>query len=372
MVMKRFFPIAISSAAFFLSYFSRLSWGVLSVYSTLTPTVADDSVIFSTFFVGYILVQLPSGLLSDRYSSKVIVFIALGGLAVSSYVIGAANQMFVEYIASFFLGFSAGWIYPATIKILSNYFKKGDLSVAIGYYSIAWPLALVLSGLLLPPIAKLMNWRVAYYMIAVLAIVVGAMVMTLKSSRGEKRSLDLSVIKDRNVLLVSLGGFMFFFSYWSIAFYSYRYLVGLGISDYIAGVIFAFMALTGIPSTLFSGHFSNKFGLKRTLSSSIIIYGILVIIFALLSNQLLIAIDALVMGFVRFLITPGNSSIISAIGEKKAGSASGTANLFWQASGVVSPAVSFVFISTLGYEWLWLFLGIIIIASSILYMSVKM
>lgn len=188
--MKYWYTIFLSSAAFFLSYFSRITWSIVSAYSLLKPTIPEDSLIFSLFFLGYVIVQLPSGILSDMLSPRIITVLSLTFLSLSLFLSGIANNIRIEYVASLLMGLSAGWIYPATIKILSITYNGKDLAVAIGYYSLAWPLSITLSGLILPYISINLGWRSSYFLLTILgiSIAIGFLILHTSSERERKNN----------------------------------------------------------------------------------------------------------------------------------------------------------------------------------------
>ena len=367
--MRRGFVVFLSSASFFLSYFSRIAWGIVSVYSSLKPTVIEDGIIFSLFFVGYILVQLPAGILSDIIAPRNIAIASLLGISLSSFLSGFSNSIFEEYIASFLMGLSAGWIYPVTIKLLSLYFQKTELPIAIGYYSLAWPLSIVLAGAILPWLSINLGWRDSYYLISILSLIIASLFFLVDKRKGERTKSELLIkelIRDKNVLTVSIAGFLFFLSYWIITLYAYKYFIYIGLNDYIAGFAYSLLALAGIPSTIIAGYIIRKIGVRATLSLFEFLYGFLTSTFSFLTFSLAIMIVSTLMGFIRFVITPANSTAVSLIGGKKAGSVTGFANLFWQSSGVVAPIIA-SFIILQSFFYLWIFSGITIIISSLLY-----
>lgn len=369
MGFKKWFVVGIASASFFLSYFSRLAWSIVSAYSSLRPTVVENSVVFSLFFVGYVIVQLPSGLISDRADPRRVVAAALMGLAASSIISGLGNNMSVEYAASFLMGFSAGWIYPGTVKLIAANFEGRELPVAMGYYSLAWPLSIVLAGAVLPFISTSLGWRWAYYIIGAAAIAVSSLCLIVDGAsppRAGRTSVDFSAFKSRNAIVVSLSGFLFFLSYWIITLYAYDYFLALGFGDYLAGLAYSLLALLGIPSTAAAGYIIGKLNVKNTLVVFEAIYGVLAMLLGALKGVWIIAVAA-AMGFVRFVITPANSTAVSLIGKERAGSIAGLANLFWQLSGAVAPGVAAYLLLALGYRYLWFFSGFVILASALIY-----
>ncbi|BFH72879.1 MFS transporter [Sulfurisphaera javensis] len=366
--MKKWLIVFISSLSFFLSYFSRIAWSIVSVYSSLKPTVVADGIIFSLFFAGYIIVQIPAGLLSDLFPPRNIGLLSLVGLSISSFLSGVANSIVIEYIASLLMGLSAGWIYPVTIKILSLNFSRSELPIAIGYYSLAWPLSIVIAGLILPYISINLGWRFSYYLIAIISFVTALTYLSFDKKRGEKLKREI-VVKDKNVIIVSLAGFMFFLAYWIITLYAYKYFLFIGLNDYIAGFAYSLLALAGIPSTIIAGYIIKKIGVKLTLSSCELFYGLLTILLSFFISSISIMIISTFMGFIRFIITPANSTAVSIIGGKKAGSVTGFANFFWQSSGIIAPLVASFVILSFGYFFLWILSGIIILISSLMYFT---
>ena len=362
--------IGVASASFFMSYFSRLAWSIVSAYSSLKPSIVEDSIVFSLFFIGYVTVQVPAGVISDKVGPKYVVMASLIGLAASSLISGIANSMWVEYVASLFMGLSAGWIYPATVKLLTINFRGPDLPIAMGYYSIAWPLSIVLAGATLPWVCIVLGWRWSYYLITLASVIIALMYLPIEG-RGyggnAGGSLNLGLLRNSDVIVVSLSGFLFFMSYWTITLYAYKYFLSLGLNDYVAGFTYSLLALLGIPSTLVAGYIIRGLGVRGTLSLFEAIYGVLTILLSIVTRELPLMLLAAAMGFIRFVITPANSTAVSKIGGELAGSVTGIANLFWQLSGAVAPAVASIILIRFSYQFLWIVMGAVIITSAVIY-----
>ncbi len=365
------YVVGVASASFFMSYFSRLAWSIVSTYSSLKPTIVEDSIVFSLFFIGYVVVQVPAGIISDRVGPKYVIVISLIGLAASSLVSGVASTMWVEYVASLFMGgLSAGWIYPATVKLLTMNFTGPELPVAMGYYSIAWPLSIVLAGATLPEICIVLGWRWSYYIIALASIIIASLYMPI-NVRGygsnARSALNLRLLRNSDVIVISLSGFLFFMSYWTITLYAYKYFLSIGLNDYVAGLAYSLLALLGIPSTLNAGYIIRGLGVRNTLSLFEALYGVSTMLLAVVTRELPLMVLAASMGFIRFVITPANSTAVSKIGGELAGSVTGIANLFWQLSGAVAPVVASLILTNINYQTLWIVMGLVIISSAVIY-----
>ena len=314
------------------------------------------------------IVQIPSGFIANSYP-KITSVTSLLGLSFASFLSGYANSITFEYFSSLLMGLFAGWIYPTTIKILSCRFSGKELPVAIGYYSLAWPLSIVLSGITLPYLSINLGWRFPYYLISMISFLTALsyLLIPIKKSKIERKSI-FTVARNRNVIIVSFSGFLFFLSYWIITLYTYKYFLTLGMNSYIAGLAYSMLALAGIPSTIIAGYIIRRVGIKNSLTFFEGIYGLLTLNLSYYLSIIQVFIVACTMGFVRFIITPANSSAVSMIDRKNAGSISGFANFFWQSSGIVAPLFASMVIASLGFKILWLFSGFIIILSSTIYL----
>ena len=372
--MRGYLYVALSFAAFFLSYYSRLAWSVLSTYSSLRPTPYEDGLIFSIFFAAYIAVQIPAGLVSDAIGPKKVLVMALLGLAASSVLGGAADTIWVEYLGSVLMGFSAGWIYPTTIKLLSTNFEGRGLARAMGYYSLAWPISIILLGVGLPTAAEDLGWRWGYYLIGVasFAVALAAAMLMEDVRRRDNGGLDLRVLASRNVALLSIGGFLFYYAYWAFAFYAYDYLRSIGMSGILAGEIYSMTAAAGIASTVITGYLIGRIGLWRTFLIAIPLYGLTILGFAVLRAPIWLAAVALAMGFFRFMVTPANSTLAGVIGGPgRSGSVTGAANFFWQLSGVIAGSASPLIFVSMGYASLWGAMALMVFASLVPYVMLR-
>ncbi len=360
--------VTISSSAFFMSYFGRMVWSVTNAYSTLNPTVDQTGLVFSLFFVGYIVVQVPAGLASDKFKPNIVTGSALVGLAGALVLGGIAPSMEVEYVSSLALGLCAGWIYPGTLKIMTVLFpRREERTVAIGYYSLAWPLSIILLGIVLPPIVLSFGWAWGYYIVAIVALIIGVLAYLSKIEAFVPQKPSLSFLVGKNAIILALAGFLFYFAYWPITFFAYDYFLNIGLSDYAAGIALSALAIAGIPSTFVSGFVMNKIGIKKIAIISLVAYGVIAIALPEVRAFVVIIPIALAMGFFRFFITPTNSAIVSVIGEDRAGSLSGFVTIFWQGSGIIGPVVAAYMIDVLGYSSFWYAMGLIVLSSCIFY-----
>ncbi|MGC8543592.1 MAG: MFS transporter, partial [Vulcanisaeta sp.] len=82
---------------------------------------------------------------------------------------------------------------------------------------------------------------------------------------GDTRSsLNFRLLRNSDVIVISLSGFLFFMSYWTITLYAYKYFLSIGLNEYVAGLTYSLLALLGIPSTLIAGYVIRSLGVRNT------------------------------------------------------------------------------------------------------------
>ncbi len=356
-----------------MSYFGRMMWSVFDVYaSALQPTLFEDSLVFSLFFVGYVAVQVPAGLVSDRIRPNAVTGASLIAVGLTLFLGGAAWNMGVEYLSNLLMGVAAGWIYPDTVRALTALFpQRQRRTVAIGYYSLAWPMSVFLLGIILPFVALEVGWRGGYDVMAIVAIALGVVYLLTEVENFRPQRPSLHFLVNRNSLLIAFGGFAFFLPYWAVTLFAFDYFVTIGMAAYPAGLAVAFLALAGLPSTLLSGFAMNRLGIRRTAVVSLVLYGLSFFLLASFQDFYVILSVALTMGFFRFLVTPLNAAVVSVVGEDHAGHVTGFANLFWQGSGIVAPVVAAALIEAYGYGVTWWVMGAIVFVAVVLYGGIR-
>ncbi|ORU69729.1 MFS transporter, partial [Francisella tularensis subsp. holarctica] len=58
----------------------------------------------SAYFVSYIIIQIPAGVILDKYNRKVVISIATAFCVLGNYLFSATNYYEVAYIGRIFMG----------------------------------------------------------------------------------------------------------------------------------------------------------------------------------------------------------------------------------------------------------------------------
>lgn len=189
---RRWLMWGVLALAFFLMSFNRVTTGVLAedLTSAFGLTATELSILHSSFFYIYALLQLPAGLLVDRYgprrvSSTGIVLMSVGvcGFALSgSLVTGFATRTLV--------GLGGSVIYLGILRFGANWFRSDEFATVVG-------ISVALSGLgslaATTPLAvfvEWVGWRAATLTAGVVGVVLGALVYLAVRDSPARAGLD--------------------------------------------------------------------------------------------------------------------------------------------------------------------------------------
>ncbi|MFE2961336.1 MFS transporter [Nocardia tengchongensis] len=243
-------------AAWVVDYIDRtvINFALPSIGEDLGLDHTQQGLLVSVFFVAYALVQVPGGLLADRYGALRVGIIGLTAWSVFTGLTALAWSFRVLLAIRFLFGLVQGVFPAAAIKALAERSRPEQRTTAAGWTNSSNAagllLAAVIAGVLLPTV----GWRVMFAVISVLGVAVilaWRRWMPEPLVQDEPPMADAAPGAERRTVLFSpalLGFAVMFFGYdvlvWGVTAWTPTFLhEQRGIS--MAGIAFA-----AVPSTL--------------------------------------------------------------------------------------------------------------------------
>ena len=156
-----------------VSWLPRMSYPPLipAVTKDLNLTYADAGLLMTGLWIGYLLMQMPSGFISDRIGVKRTFQVALPLIGVICILTGTASN-FTTFLAYRFLnGLVSGFIFALGSALVIRWFPPKDRAMVIGLYltsgSVGQIAALTTSSWIL---AALGSWRWPFWLLGFLPI----------------------------------------------------------------------------------------------------------------------------------------------------------------------------------------------------------
>lgn len=160
-----------------VNYLDRasISFAGPTMMKSLGLDAQDFGVVLSSFAVGYLLAQIPGGMLTDRWGTKVIFVAAPLLWAACTGGIGLAAGVVGVIVARFCLGLAEGIGNAAIFKLIGDLFPSRDRARIAGLWATSFAVAPAFGGPLVAYLLITFDWRVAFVVLAVPAIAVAAL-----------------------------------------------------------------------------------------------------------------------------------------------------------------------------------------------------
>lgn len=378
-------------------------WIVIWIYRTvLTPiypiisdyfggaTDAQLGNISSFYFLGYVSMQIPSGLLVDRFGKKKIMIPGFLLFGLGTLFVASASSLTAVFAGSVLAGLGCGTYYGVAYSLTTEYVPANKKSLATAIVNsgtaVGSGLGLVSSSFLVGE--GVLPWQ--YLLFATVALI-GVMVIIFgKFIRPEEKEIKQEVaeapkskgsIKDL-FKLPMIAAYVLYFS----TLYTY-YLIDTWLPNFLEtergfkgtaiGLASSLVFFTAIPGALFFSRIADKIPNKKT--TIIILLEILaagMLFFTITtSNQMLLVFGIMAYGFFgKLAVEP---IIISWLGQfapkKSIATTYGVFNFFGMSASVIVPSVTGFISDATGTKVyaFYLAIGIILAGTLVFYLINK-
>ena len=165
-----------------------MSVGIISIASEFNYSDVDTGLVLSSFFIGYMILQIPAGTLSAWYGGRRI--FTLGILLPS--ILTAATPYFAGSVTGLVgmrvvTGLTEGVTYPALHALIAQWVPASERSLLVG---VMWSGAFMGSAATLPIAGALceVGWRWAFYAFALFGVAVSLAFWVLTADSPESHT----------------------------------------------------------------------------------------------------------------------------------------------------------------------------------------
>ncbi|MBL4647693.1 MAG: MFS transporter [Gammaproteobacteria bacterium] len=270
-------------AALFYSYefFLRISPGVMT--SELMHTFLVDAttlgVLSGFYYYAYASMQIPVGILLDRFGIKRLLSIAVLFVTLGCVLFSTAQQLWVAELGRVLMGLGSAFSFIGCLKLISNWFDAKKLAMVIGLTNTLGVMGAINGEAPLALLVDNIGWRQVMFVAAIVGIVIVALVSVLIYDRPPSPLANLrqdktqpqhfwdgivNVIKSRRTWLVAIvGGLMVapvsaFTELWSVPFLQLEHHVAKPQAALLASLMFVGIAVGGPVHGLISGRLGRR------------------------------------------------------------------------------------------------------------------
>ena len=357
--------------AFFCSFIDRLSWPPVIPLATieLEISAAQAGGFMSAFFFGYLLTQLPGGILADRFGTRIVVLVSLALMGIFTISITWVPGYGTGILMRFLAGIGSGAILAASVKGVFDHFGPEQRATAMGFFMTSAPLGLLAANILAPFLAAGYGWRISFFVAGIITLLsfafswlilpIGAShSATLATKKTGIRRTLATLLANRNLMIAAAAGFFAMWGTWGTLTWANAYINKvLGLSLQQSGQAMALFGLGALIGQPIAGRLSDLFPDRRRQAGMLILgcFAVLLVLFG--NNQSVVNFNLLVilLGAASFVFGPVLNTFISELVDPwQVATAIGLCNSIWQLGSLISPLVAGMLLDHTG-SFIWAF-----------------
>lgn len=148
------------------------------IISELHINYAQSGLLMSLFALPGIFLSLPGGFLSDRYDVKVLGAVCFLWMIGGTLLIGLGTDIHILWLGRIIAGMGALTLSVLLPKLLSQWFKDGELGLAMGVFNTGVPLGSAISFGLFGRLGNLWGWRIPILLTGIYSLIIAILFCT--------------------------------------------------------------------------------------------------------------------------------------------------------------------------------------------------
>lgn len=385
---NKYMALGMLYIGFCVSYVDRtaINIALTSIGQDFKLAPATLGIVISAFFIGYTIMQLPGGWLSDRFGSKKVVMTSLFFWSLFTLATGFVESLAALLVVRFLFGLGEGSFPPSAFKGIAECFPNNERAKMAGVLVSSNYVGSALAPVLVVPLILYMGWRGMFHVLGILGFayifVYWILVQQRKApemTKEEKKKINFKHVVHLPVMWQLL-----------IAWFALS-LINKGLDSWMPTYLLtvrhldlkAVGMLTPLPfiaagiSTAVSGYVMDHFFDKKekfllagcALLTAVFLY----FMYTSLTISAVIGFQCLVYFFKSFVLGCVMALPLKLLPQAVSGSAVGLINLGGQAAGFISPvAIGFIITAFNGsYDAVFIFLIIAACCSALASLSIR-
>jgi sugar phosphate permease len=353
--------------------------------------------LMSAFFAGYVLSQIPGGILADKFGARKVMVAGLVWWSVFTALTAKATSMNPMLAIRALFGIGEGVFPNAAVKCVSNWFPRSERGTATAILISSNSIGTAIAPIFAVAIMALWGWRTVFMSLFVPGLIIAVFIwFYIKDNPKDSKMVSAaemaeytepepvlagsgpslswtSVLKMTSVWQCMLIWFTFDIAMWGFMAWLPTYLVKeRGFEMVKMGIYASLPFLVAAIGTILGGMISDKWFAgrrKHPLSISLVLGALFIyLMYSSASSELAMLYQAISGFFLGFAAGAFWSLPLSIIPKEVMGTASGVVNVGGQLAGVVSPVAMGWLIQKTGgsFEAAFIFIVASVILSGVL------
>ncbi len=251
------------------NYVVRMAFSPLlePIMAEFDLTHAQGGFLFSVFFYGYVAMQVPAGLLGDRFGRKRVLIIGIFLVAGAALVTGLSGTLAVLALSRLLTGLAQGMYFANDRPIIAAATPPDRLALGQGVSFSGLGVGTALGVLAGGVLGELMPWRQVFLVLAALPLCSAALIGRFVPDPGEPRrgeagtreSGAAAVFRLRDLWLLGIAGISPIWTQWLVGTWGPALFAEVGVRELGRSALYAsVLGIAALPGLLAVGALSDR------------------------------------------------------------------------------------------------------------------
>ena len=176
------YVVFLLSASFYLyEYILQVAPSVMadSMMQTFHVSAAGFGIVSAFYFYAYAPMQLPAGVLFDRYGPRKLMTFALLLCAAGSFFFASTDQLITAGLGRFLIGIGSAFSFIGVLVLVSRWFKPTQFALLAGIAQLMSSIGAMFGEMPLAKLIDLVGWRNASFILSRSGVGLAALMWTI-------------------------------------------------------------------------------------------------------------------------------------------------------------------------------------------------
>jgi MFS family permease len=179
--LKPWFIWGLAAFFFFAHYVVRVTPGHIS--EELQSAFANTSkfelgLLGTSFYLPYVLMQMPVGYLVDRFGSRILLTFAVLICSISSFIFASASVLSTAMLSRVLLGFCSATAFIGALKLITVWFDARKLALLVGITQALGMVGAAVGGQTVPYLNDEIGWQNTFRLYGIVFFVLSILIYT--------------------------------------------------------------------------------------------------------------------------------------------------------------------------------------------------
>ncbi|MBA2655912.1 MAG: MFS transporter [Tatlockia sp.] len=150
-----------------------------SMMKTFKVNAAGFGIISAFYFYAYAPMQLPAGLLFDRYGPRKLMTYALILCAIGSFFFASTDSLLTAALGRFLIGIASAFSFIGVLVLISHWFPPQQFAILAGIAQLMSSVGAIFGEAPLAALINLVGWRNASFILSFIGLALAALIWTV-------------------------------------------------------------------------------------------------------------------------------------------------------------------------------------------------